>query len=122
MVSPSRRRGAGSFGCLLTIAVLLCIGYLGVAFGRPYFRYRQFKDEMDSAARFAGILDDAAIQKRVVARADSLGLPPQAKRISVRRLDNPARIVIEARYSETVRLPLLEPKVLQFAPRSEAGL
>ncbi len=107
---------------MVSIAVLICLGYAAVAYGRPYFRYSQFLDEMNSSARFADALTDAAINTRIVARADSLGLPPAAKKVSVRRLTNPARIVIEARYTETVKLPFLAPKVLEFHPRAESGL
>jgi hypothetical protein len=59
---------------------------------------------------------DSAIRARLRAVADSLGLPSEAGRATIRRGGN--RIVISASYGEVVELPLFVHE-FRFAPRVE---
>ena len=52
------RRGTSSFGCLVSIVLLVAAGYYGYHIGQVYFRYYQLQDEMESAARMAPSLKD----------------------------------------------------------------
>lgn len=111
------------FGCLVPLVLLGLFLFVGVKFGRPWFRYQQWRDELNSAAKFATTLSDSAIRVRITAQADSLRLPKAAKsQLRIVRLTNPDRIIIESRYTETVDLPWLGPKVLKFHPLAEAPL
>lgn len=122
VTGPSGRRGAGAIGCLTTLAIIGVMIYLAVQFGRPWFRYQQFHDEMKSAARYAVTLPDSVIRARLTSRADSLGLPKEAKRLTVRRRRSPAAIEIFSEYTEIVKLPILKPFQLKFKPRAEEPL
>ncbi len=124
MVNPAaNRHGRGLLGCLIPVALVGIAIYLGVQFGRPWFASQQYRDEMRSAAQIATTLSDAAIRARVVARADSLGLPTDArKNLRITRLDNPERIVIESNYSVVIDVPVLGPKTMEFKPRAEEPL
>lgn len=119
MVTLHNRRGGGMLGCLFPLALLGVGFFLAVLFGRPWFKYQEYKDDFKSAARFAQTLSDSVILARLQMQADSLGLPPQAKRIIIRRLSNPDRILIQAQYEVTVKVPLLGPRVLKFRPSVE---
>lgn len=98
------RRGAGKLGCLLAILLLVTAGYFGVNIGEVYLRYYEFRDAMQQEVRFARSRSDDDIRRRLAALADSLGLPDEAARVSVRRSANVIRIRSE--YVELVELPL----------------
>jgi len=100
----SARRGAGKLGCLFSILLLVTAGYFGVNIGEVYLRYFEFRDAMVQEARFAKTRTDDDIRRRLAALADSLGLPEEAARVSVRRSANVIRIRSE--YVELVELPL----------------
>ncbi len=107
-------------GCLLWILLLAIAAYFGNLFGRPWFRYYQYKDEMATAASYGTVLSDAEIRRRVQVRADSLMLPLEARQISIQRL--PDRVVISSAYEEVIPVPLRRPVILRFRPRVEAAL
>lgn len=117
------RRGGSKFGCLGTLAGLVVMLYLGILFGRPWFRYQRWNDEMRTVAGFATALPDSAMRARLEAQADSLGLPLTAKRkLTLKRLTNPARMEIRSEYTEKVNVPFIGQKVLTFTPFGEASL
>ena len=124
MVNPAaNRHGKGTLGCLVWVLVLIVVGYVGTQFGRPWFRYRQFQDEMKTVAEFAQTITDSAMRGRIMATADSLELPVAAKRnLRVRRETNPRRLVIESEYADTIRLPFIGEKILTFKPQVQEAL
>lgn len=124
MVNPAaNRHGRGMFGCLFPLVLLGLFLFLGVKFGRPWFAYQQFQDEMRSAAKFASTISDSAIRARITARADSLRLPKGAKeRLRLTRFGDPPRILIETSYTAVVELPLLGPREMRFTPTVEEPL
>jgi hypothetical protein len=109
MVRPARarlgERGASRMGCLFTVLVFATVTYYGVGIGGVYVRYWQLADQMNALATLAPNLDDATIERRLVAKADDLNLPPAAHHFTVRRYDRPPEIRIATSYSETVELP-----------------
>lgn len=120
---PASRRGASKVGCLVPLVVLGLLLYAGVLFGKPWFRYQQWRDDFNNSAGFATTLSDSAIRSRLAASADSLNLPEAAKRhLNIQRLPRPARIEIRSEYTETVHLPWFGDKVLTFKPFAEADL
>lgn len=108
-----RRRGAGRLGCLVALLLVVAAGYFGMNVGEVYLRYYRFRDAMAQEARFADIRDEATIRRRLAAVADSLGLPEEAARVSIRR--EARRLVISASYSELVDLPLFV-REFRFSP------
>ncbi len=100
----SDRRGAGKLGCLVSILLLVTVGYFGVNIGEVYLRYYEFRDAMQQEVRFARTRTDDDIRRRLAALADSLGLPEEAAHVTVRRSANVIRIRSE--YVELVELPL----------------
>lgn len=122
MVAERARRGGSMVGCLLWVVLLVGAGWVGLQFARPWFANQQFEDEMKTAARFATTLSDSVIRRRVVARADSLGLPREAKRVVIRRSEREGVITIRSRYEVTVTLPVIGPTVLSFEPQAREPL
>jgi hypothetical protein len=117
------RAGRGGLGCLISVVILVLIGYMGMKFIPPYMRYQEFRDEMRTEARFATTMNDSTIRNTLVARADTLGLPPAARRILIsRRGGHPATVTISAEYIEEVNLPIFGVKLLHYKPSAEAPL
>lgn len=120
MVSALRRRignrrGKVKLGCLLTLALLGAGIYLSITNVRTYINYWAMKDEMRVQAQFANNLDDESIRRRLRAKADELQLPPDARRITIRRRTRPREIVIATEWQVT--LDLLVTRVpLTFRP------
>jgi hypothetical protein len=120
--STRSRRGAGTLGCLFTLVIAGAALYLAVQFGKPWFRYQQFHDVMKSQARYAISLPDSVIRARLMSSADSLGLPPAAKRLRIARERSPANITISSEYVEKVMIPIYGPVLLHFKARAEEAL
>lgn len=123
MVASWRNRsGRAALGCVGSIAILVVVIYLAAKLGPPWFRYQQFRDEMHTDAQFAISLPDSTIHDRLVLRADSLGLPVEARRVIIRRSIAPRVITIRAQYQERVHLFLLGDRILTFKPHVEEPL
>src|SRR6185436_8910411 len=98
------RRGATTFGCLLMGVLAVGAIYFGMKIGKVYWTNLDFQDTMKQNIRFAETLTDKQIRDRLVARADSLGLPEEAKDVTVERTGR--HISVSADYMVTVELPL----------------
>jgi hypothetical protein len=109
------RTGRGALGCIATIVVVLFAALVLVRVLPPYMHYLQFRDEMRADARFAVTLPDSVILVKLHAMADTLGLPAEAKHITIRR--HPGRtetITIGSQYTEHVNLPIFGIKPWHF--------
>jgi len=124
VVSLSRlsRRGAGSLGCLFSLALFGAALYYGVNIGQVYLRYYQVLDGMRSQARMAPHLQDDDIYRRLNGQADSLFPGGIAKpHFKVTRNNEHRRIVIETEYTDRVDLPLFK-HTFVLRPRAEEAL
>lgn len=112
------RRGGGALGCLVPLLIITVIGYFGVHASDAAFSYYRFRDAMQQEARFADRprRTDDRIKERLRALADSLGLPPEARRVTVRRTESAIRI--SADYSEEIEFPFFA-KRIEFHPTAE---
>lgn len=111
------RVGRGKLGCLLLLLVLAAVIYVGADVGEVYWRYYQFRDAVEQEAQYGQTRTDDDIRHRLVALADSLGLPEEAAtRLEVRRSAN--RLVIETEYTEHIDVPLYKRDV-KFTPSAE---
>jgi hypothetical protein len=114
------RRGAGGFGCLMSLVLFGAALYYGVNIGQVYLRYFQLMDGMRSQARLAPSLQDDVIHRRLGAQADSL-LPGRRPQFKITRGGTPNRIVIETEYTDHVDLPLFKHTFVMH-PRAEEPL
>ena len=110
------RRGASSLGCLVTLLVVVAVGYFSFKIGEVYWRFYDYQDTMVQQARFAEHFTNVQIKKRLVAKADSLGLPADASEVSVERTGRHISIGVD--YVELVELPL-HVRTFKFSPRAE---
>lgn len=117
----SDRRGSSLTGCVVWLVVCAIVAYYGFHIGQRYWVFYQLQDEMQSQARLAPGLNDATIRRRVMAKVDELGLPIQPKDLKIQRGGRPARIVIEAEYTDSLSLPLVQ-RVIVHHPRVEEPL
>ena len=113
------RAGRSTMGCLFILLILTAAGYFAVNVGEPYLRYYRFQDAMQQEIRFARSKPDEAIKRRLRALADSLGMPPEAGRVTVRR--RPDSISIWSEYYEHVEMPLFL-REIYFNPSAEGTL
>lgn len=112
------RRGGGALGCLVPLLILTIIGYFAVHASDAAFRYYRFRDAMQQEARFSvrPRRTDDVIRERLRALADSLELPPEARRIDVIRSES--GIWISAEYAEEIDFPFFS-KRIEFRPKAE---
>ncbi len=115
------RRGQSTLGCLLWVLGVAVALYYGVHVGQHYWSFYQLQDEMRSQARLAPGLTDPVIKRRILDRIDQLGLSVDPKKVRISRGGRPRKIVIEAEYVDTMRVPLVT-KVFHFVPRAEEPL
>ena len=119
MVARGRgRRGGSTLGCLFSLLLFAAALYYGVHIGEVYLGYYRLLDAMRFQAHMAPtIRDDAVIDRRLTAAADSiLGQRPRF------RIDRrPRRITIQTEYSDRVDLPFFKHTFL-LHPRAEAPL
>ena len=108
------RRGVSRLGCLLPLALVALVLYYGFPAGEAYFKFYKYKDAMGQEARFASTQTDDHINKRLVALADSLDMPPGAEQITIERSAN--MITISADYEEVIPLPFDKERVIRFHP------
>jgi hypothetical protein len=113
------RRGRTMVGCLFMVLILVAASYFAFNLAEPYWRYYQYMDSMSQEARFASQVTNEEITRRLHAKADSLGLPPDAYRLRFNRTAN--TITIWAEYREVVELPGYTRHFL-FKPQVEAPL
>ena len=119
MVAQLRNRpGRSSLGCLLILLIVVAAGYFAVNVGEVYLRYYRFRDSMEQQARFAAHFDDAAIRNNLKLAADTLDLPPAARRVQIYRRDR--HITISVEYYDRVELPLIV-REIHFQPRVESS-
>jgi hypothetical protein len=122
----ARRRGVAGkahLGCLIPLALVAFAVYVGRNVPGVYWRYYQMQDEVKSQASFAPGLTDQAILERLVAQADTLGLPLGPKQWTIKRTHG--EIDIHAEYEDSVALDaLVWHRVLHFhfEPQSRAEL
>lgn len=111
------RSGASKLGCLMTLLIIAAVVYFGFNAGVRFWHYYEFKDAMQSEARYSAHRSDAVIRRRLVELADSLSLPESAQNIRIRRAHN--TIYIWAEYCDHIELPLYVKEVC-FSPSAQS--
>lgn len=111
----TRRAGATKVGCLLYLLGVAGALYFGIPAGEAYMRYLEYKDSMRQELRFRSNQPNDKIRAHLALVADSLGLPPEAGEVTVRRDGN--TVTVEAQYDEVLVFPMLK-KTLHFEPRA----
>jgi hypothetical protein len=106
-------------GCLFSLLLLAAVVYFGMNVAEAYWRFYEFRDDIQQEVRFASHNANDVIAVRLHAIADSLGLPEAAGRVKIRRAQG--YITIESDYDEPVELPG-HVRQLHFHPRAEGPL
>jgi hypothetical protein len=114
-----RHRGASTLGCLFTLLIVAAVVYFGINIAEVYWRGYEFQDDMRQEVAFASHLTNDAILLHLRAQADSLGLPEDARAITIKR--TPAAISIDAFYDERIELPMTVREV-HFHPHAQGPL
>jgi hypothetical protein len=114
------RPGRSALGCLFPLLLAAVAVYFAVQVGDPYLKHLRYQDAMRQQIRFADMNSNDAITRRLQASADSLGLPEQAHRITLRRDEHRRHISISADYTEVVEVPGYV-REFRFRPRAEGN-
>lgn len=111
------RCGRSRIGCLVTILLLVIVAYVGREAGTVYWNYYRYSDAMEQEARYGASRTEDEIRRRLIALADSIGLPAEANlRLEVRRSAN--RLTIETAYTDRIELPFYH-RDIRFRPQAE---
>lgn len=114
-------RGASKRGCLITLVVLAAVLYYGIPIGGHVFRYLQLLDEMKSTVQFASTIEDVEIRRRVLNKIEALGLPAEARKLTIRRTARPREIRVSTSYAVVIDLPFTT-YTYTFRPEARARL
>ncbi len=112
------RRGASSLGCLVTLLLVVAIGYFGFGIAEVYVRAYRYQDAMSTQAKYAAQFSDDIIRRRLRSLVDSLGLPEEAGQLKIRRTSS--RFEVSAEYHESIELPGVVRSV-RFAPSASTS-
>lgn len=96
-----RQAGVSRVGCLLSILVLILVGYAAVEFIGNEISYRGLAHQVQESARAAHETPDAGLAQQIREKAAELGLPASAGNATIRRLAG-NRISITVQYPDTV--------------------
>lgn len=102
VAAPRREAGKMRLGCLAGILFLVAVVVVALRIIPVYWRAYQMQDEVKTQASFAPALTDKVILERLVAQADTLGLPLGPKAWYIHRTAEPREIEIRASYEDSV--------------------
>ncbi len=99
------RRGSGSGGCLVWIALIAAAIVFGWPAAKVYLRAYEYEDALRQTLLHAKADTDEGLQSRMRASADSIGgLPDAAYDIAVDRREGMIRLI--ASYTDTIKFPI----------------
>jgi len=99
------RRGSGSGGCLMGIALVAAAFVFGWPAAKVYIRAYEYEDAMRQTLLHSMGDDDEGLKNRMRASADSIGgLPDAAYEIDVDRRGGMIRL--RAIYTDTIEFPV----------------
>ena len=111
------RGGRGKLGCLMSLLVFAAVIYFAADVGEVYWRYYRFNDAVQREAQYGSARTNDEIRGRLIAYADSLGLPDEAsRRLDVRRSAN--RLVIETEYHDSIKVSFYK-RTVRFTPSAD---
>ena len=117
--SSRRRRGTSRLGCLVQLAIVAAVIYLGTLVAEDVMAYYRYRDAMKQETRFAPTRTDAEMKRRLRAFTDSVKLPLEAKDVQIVREENKIRIWAE--YDAELRLPFSYSRVFHLRPSAESS-
>jgi hypothetical protein len=106
------RNEQGYIKFIFVVLLLIFIGYAGVQFGMPYYRYSAFKSDAKEYARIA-LGDVNKTKEYLLERATELKIPVTEEQILVTKTENTIRVKTE--WSETVDILGFYQKRLNFS-------
>ncbi len=99
------RRGSGTGGCLVWIALVAAAVVFGWPAAKVYMRAYEYEDALRQTLLHAKADNDEGMQARMRASADSIGdLPDAAYDINVDRREGMIRLT--ASYTDTIKFPV----------------
>lgn len=99
------RRGSGSGGCLMGVALIAAAVVFGWPAAKVYIRAYEYEDAMRQTLLHSKGDNDDGLRNRMRAAADSIGeLPDAAYDIDVDRREGMIRL--RATYTDTIKFPI----------------
>lgn len=97
--------GAGRLGCLMAIAALALVTYVGIPTLRLEMRYRTARETIQDEAAQITAERAADVEEQIVSTVRELGLPRRAEHVQVRFASGSVRrFRISVRYADTVHV------------------
>jgi hypothetical protein len=97
------QRGEGQIGCVFGLIVLIAVSYIAFKMIPVKVRAADLRQEITDVARSAGAYKEPEIRKRIMAKAEELGLPLETRDLEIIRKSE--RVYIEANYVVPVEFP-----------------
>jgi hypothetical protein len=97
------QRGEGQIGCIVGLIILVAASYIAFKMIPVKVRAADLRQEITDVARSAGMYSEPEIRKRIMGKAEELGLPLQPGDLKVLRKSD--RVLIEATYVVPVEFP-----------------
>ena len=101
----------GYIKLIFVTALIVFLGYLGVKFGVPYYKYSAFKSDVKELARIS-LGDTNKTRMEIFQRAQELKLPIEEKDIEIHKKEHTVRV--KTSWSETVDVFGAYQKTLDF--------
>jgi hypothetical protein len=114
---PGIRRGTSRLGCVIQLAILVALIYVGMRAVPDLLDYYRLRDAMKQEARFATRRTDTQIKDHLRSFADSVGLPAEAQEVNIVRDENTIHIWTE--YDQPLDLPFDIKKSVHLRPSVE---
>jgi hypothetical protein len=110
------RNEKGFIKVVFVILLLIFLGYAGIQFGMPYYRYSALKSDVKELARISlGQVEKT--KEQVFERAQELKIPVSEEDIKVTKTDS--TVIVKTNWSETVDILGFYQKRLDFDIRIE---
>ncbi|MGA7614048.1 MAG: hypothetical protein WBX15_02600 [Thermoanaerobaculia bacterium] len=103
MLSRHSQRGEGKLGCIIGLILLVGAVYVAYKLVPVKLKAADMRQTITDEARSAGSSQDKAIRKRILERANELGLPLASEDLKITRGNQ--QITIEADYTVPVAFP-----------------
>lgn len=101
-------KGVGKGKVLIFLIILILIGYVAIKLGMPYYRYVDFKNEMEYWADITvtrGDGDYTDLKQNIKEKINEHDLPLEPYDVSIYPGERSGSLVVEAEYKVDVKFP-----------------
>ena len=103
----AQNRGITTFGCLVTLILLIVVGFVGVKVGQAFWNYYNAREQVREALVWAAggmqPKNETQITQRVISNAEGIGLQLHPRNVHISQ--TPETLTITAAWTEEIEFP-----------------